>query len=121
MGPKDDDLHYVTRADELDVGDRAIIEIKGREIAVFNVGDGFEAVGNHCPHMGGPTCEGLLSGMVAMNDDGEMVYERENEIISCPWHGWEFDVRTGEHLGGSKKRLLTYDVVVRDGNVYVDL
>lgn len=113
-----DKYHYVVPRDELDVGERAIVEVKGREIAVINVNDEFHAVGNHCPHMGGPTCQGLLSGTFDV-EDGEVVYERENEIISCPWHGWEFDIKTGEHLGGTKKRLLTYDVDEVDGDLYV--
>ncbi|WP_192918418.1 Rieske (2Fe-2S) protein [Salinigranum salinum] len=42
-------------------------------------------------------------------------------IISCPWHGWAFDVLTGDHLGGTKKRLLTYDVLEIDGDLSVGL
>jgi len=115
----DDEYHYVIPTAELDPGDRVIVEIKGREIAVINANGELYAVGNHCPHMGGPTCQGSLSGTFSTDDEGEVVYERENEIIACPWHGWEFDVKTGDHLGGTKKRLLTYNVVESGGDIYV--
>lgn len=112
---------YVVPKEELDDGERVIVEAKGREVAVVNSNGTFYAVGNHCPHMGGPTCQGLLSGTFDTDEDGEVVYGRENEIISCPWHGWEFDVTNGEHLGGTKKRLLTYRVVEIDGDLYLDI
>lgn len=120
MSESDDDRsHFVTAASELTDGDRAVIEVRGRELAVFNVDGEFHAVGSHCPHMGGPCSEGLLSGLFSYGVDGDLKLEREGEIISCPWHGWEFDVLTGEHLGGTKRRLPTYDVELRDGDIYV--
>jgi nitrite reductase/ring-hydroxylating ferredoxin subunit len=118
-GGNGDDLHYITSADELEDGDRIIADVKGREIAVFNSGGDLYAVLNFCTHQGGPLCEGLLDGTLTMNDDWEWTYSCEGEIISCPWHGWEFDIKTGEHLSSSNYRVPTYDVVVRDGDVYV--
>lgn len=112
-------LHYVESADELNEGDRIIIETKGRDIGVFNIGGEFHAVGDHCPHMGGPCAEGKLTGLFAADEGGKMTYSRDNEILCCAWHGWEFDITTGDHLGGTKKRLLTYDVIVRNGDLYV--
>jgi nitrite reductase/ring-hydroxylating ferredoxin subunit len=118
-GGNDDELHYITSADELEDGDRIIADVNGREIAVFNSGGDLYAVLNFCTHQGGPLCEGLLDGTLTMNDDWEWTYSCEGEIISCPWHGWEFDIKTGEHLSNSNYRVPTYDVVVRDGDVYV--
>lgn len=115
----DDRLHRVVAEDDLGEGERVLIEIKGREVGVFNIHGEYYAVGSHCPHMGGPCAEGLLTGLFAIDESGEMTYSREGEILTCPWHGWEFDITTGDHLGGSKTRLLTYDVIVRDGDVYV--
>jgi len=112
-------LHYVISSDELSQGERVIIEAKGRDIAVFDLSGGYRAVGDHCPHMGGPCAEGLMSGTFTADDDGELMYDENKKIISCPWHGWEFDIETGVHLAGSKKRLLTYDVIEDEGDLYV--
>lgn len=115
----DDRMHYVTAAANLEPGDRAVIECAGREIGVFNVDGTFHAVGNYCPHMGGPCAEGLVTGMFDADAEGNVTFERDGEILCCPWHGWQFDIDTGDHLGHSKKRLLTFDTVVEDGDVYV--
>lgn len=121
MGASSEGRHYVTMVDELNEGERAIVDVKGREIGVFNIDGELHAVGSHCPHMGGPCAEGLLTGMFSADEDGKMTYERDNEILSCPWHGWEFDILTGEHLGHTKRKLLQYDVVTEDGEIYIEL
>lgn len=115
----DDDLYHAVSRDELGDGDRILVDVEGREIAVFNSGGEFHAVLNFCPHQGGPLCEGLLDGTLTMTDEWEWTYGSEGEVVSCPWHGWEFDITTGEHLSNSEHRVPTYEVVVRDGEVYV--
>ncbi|TKR24424.1 Rieske (2Fe-2S) protein [Natronomonas salsuginis] len=111
-------LYPVEPAANLGEGERITVNIKGREITLFNSNDEFHAVLNFCPHQGGPLCEGLLDGTLTM-EDWEWTYSCDGEIVSCPWHGWEFDIKTGEHLSKSDYRVPTYDVVVRDGEVYV--
>ena len=118
-GVDEDRLHYVVGASELADGERAVIEAKGRDVAVFNLGGEFRAVGDHCPHMGGPCAEGLLSGRFVSDGEGGLTYDESRKIVSCPWHGWEFDVETGDHLAGTKKRLLTYEVIQDEGELYV--
>jgi nitrite reductase/ring-hydroxylating ferredoxin subunit len=112
-------LHPVAPAADLEDGERVIVDIRGREIALFKNDDEYYAVLNFCPHQGGPLCEGLLDGTLTVDDDWEWTYSCEGEIISCPWHGWEFDIKTGEHLSKSKYRVPTYEVVERDGEVYL--
>jgi nitrite reductase/ring-hydroxylating ferredoxin subunit len=111
-------LHPVEPAANLSEGERITVDIKGREITLFKSNDEFHAVLNFCPHQGGPLCEGLLDGTLTI-DDWEWTYSCDGEIVSCPWHGWEFDIKTGEHLSKSDYQVPTYDVVVRDGEVYV--
>lgn len=112
-------LHPVAPAADLEDGERVIVDIRGREIALFKNDDEYYAVLNFCPHQGGPLCEGLLDGTLTVDDDWEWTYSCEGEIISCPWHGWEFDIKTGEHLSKSKYRVPTYEVIERDGEVYL--
>jgi len=54
-------------------------------------------------------------------DEWEYGWDREGEILSCPWHGWEFDVLDGECLTDSRKQLITYDVTVEEGNIVVEI
>jgi len=117
----DDRLHYVADREEFEETDRVIVDVDGREVAVFDLGGEFYALANYCVHQGGPLCEGAVSGALTVDEDLELEYDREGEIISCPWHGWEFDIRTGEHLSQTGHRTPTYDVAVRDGSVYVEL
>jgi len=117
--PSKDDLHHVIAVDELAEGDRVITEIRGTEIAVFNVDGTFHAIANHCTHQNGPVCEGNRKGILTADDDGELIYDRKGRILSCPWHGWEFDIETGEHVAQPRYQLITYSVLVRDGGLYV--
>ncbi|QLG61147.1 Rieske (2Fe-2S) protein [Halorarum salinum] len=123
------DTSELTRVADLDAFedvDRIIVDVEGREIAVFAVDGEFHAVSNYCVHQGGPVCEGMLSGGLSVEDPAnaddraELDYSYADRLVSCPWHGWEFDVVTGEHLARPKYRLPTYDVVVDDGAVYLD-
>lgn len=114
----DDQLHFAIAEDELGVGERVIVDAEGREIAVFNINGSYYAAMNYCPHMSGPCGEGILTGLFAADESGELTYSRDGEVLCCPWHGWEFDIKTGEHLAGVAN-LITYDVAVRDGDIYV--
>jgi len=112
----------VCSVEDLDVGERIIKEIQDREIAVFNVDGEYRAVANYCVHAGGPICEGALTGMVtAEPNEWEYDWEREGEILSCPWHGWEFDILDGACLTDERKRLITYDVWVKNDQVVVGI
>lgn len=111
--------HFVAKTEEIPTGKRVVKLIEGREIAVFNVDNDFYALLNYCPHMGGPVCEGELLGYFTSDEEGELEYDCEGEIITCPWHGWEFDVKSGHHLASSQYRLPTYDVEVIEDEIYV--
>ena len=85
----------VAAADEIPPGARKIVEIGGRSIGVFNVGGDYVALRNRCPHQGGPLCAGTLFSAIDAPAPGAYERSRPGEIIRCPWHGWEFDLRTG--------------------------
>ncbi len=114
-----DHLQYVADVADLPPGERRIIEIGGKSVGVFNVHGEFVAYLNLCPHEFAPVCEGKVRGTTLPTDDPtELRWGREQEILACPWHGWEFDLRTGECLV-DRCRLLRYEVRVIDGKVYV--
>jgi nitrite reductase (NADH) small subunit len=74
-----------------------------RIVALFNVDGAFHAMDGVCPHQGGPLGKGTLRGCVA----------------TCPWHGWQFDVATGQHLTNRSVRHFTFPVKVEGEDVFV--
>jgi len=108
--------HVVGTVSELSPGERKIVEIEGRSIGVFNVSGEFYAIRNRCAHQGGPLCEGLLTGFLDSDAPGEYTYTRKGEVLRCPWHGWEFDVKTGQSWWDpASTRSRSYDVDVVSG------
>jgi len=111
--------HHVGDATDLDVGDHLLVEVNDIEIAVYCTKDGYFALANYCVHQGGPLCEGPVTGSLTNDGDGSLCYDDENQVVRCPWHNWEFDVETGEHLSRPQYNQPTYEVRERDGELYV--
>lgn len=111
--------HVIGAASEIRPGERRIVEVAGRSIGVFNVDGWFHALGNTCPHKGGPLCAGRVTGTVLEAVDHRFVYGREGEILRCALHGWEFEIATGRALADPRFRARTYPVEVRDGQLVV--
>ncbi|WP_227357218.1 Rieske (2Fe-2S) protein [Haladaptatus salinisoli] len=117
--------HVVARADELNEGERMLVEIEGREIAVFNVDGEYKAYTNWCAHQAGPVCEGTLTGTWTAEYDQEnlkvcMEWCSEDKILSCPWHGWEYNVTNGESLT-SNAQLPSHPVRVDGEDIIVSV
>ena len=88
---------------------RAKVSAFGTEIAVFDVGGRLFAVANACPHHGGPLCHGRVTGARFADAPYEHRWEREERVLVCPWHGWEFDLETGESLFDPGVRVRTFE------------
>ncbi|MEN0137800.1 MAG: Rieske 2Fe-2S domain-containing protein [Rhodococcus sp. (in: high G+C Gram-positive bacteria)] len=90
-------------------------------IGVFNVDGEFYALKNTCPHMGGPLCKGTVRGTstaeVTPNQAPEVKWVRDGEIISCPWHHWEFEIKSGRTIFASKQRVRPYPVSIEPAEV----
>ena len=103
----------VAGADEIEPGARKIVDVEGRSIGVFNIDGQYFALRNRCPHQGGALCEGKLWGSLEATAPGNFRYSATKEILTCPWHGWEFHVRTGRSWCAPERlRVRTYDVSV---------
>jgi nitrite reductase/ring-hydroxylating ferredoxin subunit len=109
----------VCRAEEVTSGGAKIVKIRSLSVGLFRLGDEIHALLNVCPHKGAPLCEGPQCGTTAVVDGTEFVYVRDNEIVRCAWHGWEFDIRSGAHLVDPKVKARTFPVTVEAGDVYV--
>lgn len=108
------DKHAVCPVEELQPGERKIVEVAERSIGVFNIDGDFFAIKNLCPHHFAPLCEGQITGTMQPADEvGEYNWLSEGKIIRCPWHKWEFDIRTGESVYNPHKlRTRSYETSV---------
>lgn len=86
----------VARVSEVAPGSCKIVTARGREIGLFNIAGKFFALSNRCPHKGAELCRGMIVGLAQSGMPGEYRLSRPGEFIRCPWHGWEFDIRTGQ-------------------------
>jgi len=108
--------HVVAALAELPPGSRKLVTVKGRKVAVFNVGGELFALVDRCPHRGGSLCEGKLMGLVQSCEPGSYSFSRPGEILRCPWHGWEFDIRTGKSWCDPERvKAKSYQVAVEPG------
>ncbi len=106
----------VATVEEIPPGGRKIVEVAGRSIGVFNVDGEYFALRNRCPHQGGPLCSGKVAGLVQSTVPGDYSYSRPGEMLRCPWHGWEYDIRTGQSWWDpGRTRVRSYDVTIEAG------
>lgn len=98
-----------------------LVQLGKREIGVLRSRSGsIYAIANFCPHRGAPLCAGAVGGTLLPSDPGDLVYGFSDEVIRCPWHGYEFSLATGECLfTGLRLRTRTYDVEIREGRVHL--
>ena len=113
--------HFIGSASEIELGGRKLFEIAGRSIVVFNIGGEFFGLTNRCPHKGGELCKGKISGFVSSPEPGVYDYMHKGEVIRCPWHGWEFHIRTGKSwCDPLSMNARSYDVVVKKGDAVIE-
>ncbi len=110
---------YAAGPATIPAGTRRLVEIKGRVVAIFNVAGDYVAMHNRCPHMGGPICEGPITGTTMHTAKTEFIYGRDDELVRCGWHGWEFEIKTGRCLTDEKMRAKLFEVAIENGDLYV--
>lgn len=98
-----------------------VIGVDGREIGIARWNGAVYAMNNLCPHQRGPICSGILSGRLTAGAPGRMELDADSPILACPWHGWEFDLCTGEALHDPQHRLRMFPVRMERGRILVDL
>ena len=111
----------VARAIDVAPGECKLVTVNGREIGVFNLNGEYFALANRCPHEGGPLCQGHIIPLIQSDRPGHYKLARHQEFLRCPWHGWEFDVRTGRSwCDPQRMRLMNYAVTVEPGAKLVE-
>jgi nitrite reductase/ring-hydroxylating ferredoxin subunit len=98
---------YVTvgKAEDVVPGSGIVTEVNGQSVAVFNVDGNYFAIDNTCVHRGGPLGEGDLEG----------------EVVTCPWHGWEYNVKTGACTNNASACVKSYPVLIEGAELKVKL
>jgi nitrite reductase/ring-hydroxylating ferredoxin subunit len=98
-------LMKVAQVSDLPPGEGKVVEVEGQPIALFNVDGTFHAIHNTCLHRGGPLGEGDLEGAV----------------VTCPWHGWQYDVTNGTKVRNPDVKVASFEVQVEGSDVLVEL
>jgi nitrite reductase (NADH) small subunit len=114
--------HRAGRIDDIPDDRGLIVELDGRNVGLFRLGEEVHAILNVCPHQGGPVGSGgLFPSTRARVQDRRIVeyLDHETMVVCCPWHGWEFNVRTGVCTADPSRRVVRYEVEVRDSEVIV--
>jgi len=94
------------RAEDLPPGSSKVVQVKEHMVAIFNVDGRLHAIDNTCPHQGGPLGEGYLE---------------DDAVVSCPWHGWTFDVRTGVSPIDPEMKVACYAVRIESGEIILEI
>ncbi len=113
--------HVVARAQDIAPGQRKLVTVDGRGVVVFNLKGDYYALSATCPHRGGNLADGVITGLVESDSPGDYHYSRGGEIIRCPWHQWEFDIKTGRSWCDPRRlRLMKFNVAVEPGTKLVE-
>ena len=95
----------VAEATELKPGEGKVVEVEGKTLALFNVAGAYYAIDNTCLHRGGPLGEGEL----------------DDRVVTCPWHGWRYDVSTGGNVNNPAVKVACFPVKVEGPSVFVEV
>jgi nitrite reductase/ring-hydroxylating ferredoxin subunit len=103
---------------------RKVVEVGGSEVGVFCRDGKFTAFENVCPHMGGPVCQGKIIARVheliaADRTSLGLSFSKHHANVACPWHGYEFDIGTGQHQGNARMRLRQVKIDVLEGELVI--
>lgn len=108
--------HVVATTSEIPPGGNKVVTVEGREIVVFHVNGEFFALLNRCPHEGAPLAKAACVAQLNSDEPGEYKRSRVGEMLRCAWHGWEFDMRTGQSYCDPKHtRVRSYPVRIEPG------
>jgi nitrite reductase/ring-hydroxylating ferredoxin subunit len=104
--------YVVAEVGEIEPGGHKLVTVAGREIGVFFVDGEYFALRHRCPHQGGPLCDGHLLRVVESDGPGQYA-AGPRRLLQCPWHGWEFDIRTGySWFDPARQRVRRYPVTI---------
>lgn len=98
-----------------------VVTVGSREFGVVRWGNDIFVFRNICPHMNGPIGKGVALPKLGGAGVGELSVTESDPVAVCPWHQWEFDLRSGQAVRDRRYRLKKYDARVEDGHVIAEL
>lgn len=99
-----------------------IVQVHGREVGIVKWRGEFFALRNQCPHMLAPICKGSVGAVMNLNGlVGTITLDGDRPVIGCPWHGWQFSLRTGQAIWGERLRVQTFPTQCQAGRVLIDV
>jgi nitrite reductase (NADH) small subunit len=111
--------HDLGSLSDLERDGHLVARVGGREVGVVVAGGELLGVRNRCPHHGGPLCLGTVEERLAGSPGG---YDLTGvRVLRCPWHGWQFDPRTGACLDDPALRVAVYPAKAEADRVLIDL
>ncbi|MEX1020081.1 MAG: Rieske (2Fe-2S) protein [Litorilinea sp.] len=113
--------HSIGRVEAFPPGKQSLVRVAGRTLGIFNINDEYYALHNLCPHNQAPVCLGDVGGTLLPSQPGEYIPGMEGEILRCPWHGWEFNIKTGSSLFDPAVKVTTYAVTVENGELVIEI
>lgn len=110
----------VAKVDDIKPGERLIVDIGGRSIAIFNVRGNYYGMLNRCPHLGGPLGLGDIRANITSTGQGHMELDESTTWLTCPWHNWEFDITNGQsYWNPDRIRARPFAVEVEAGRMVI--
>ena len=101
-----DEYEYICELEELALDAIRTVQVDARDVCIVRTSAGVFAFGTTCPHQGGPMCHGLIKGTMDPSERNEYVFALDGEVVTCPWHGFEFE-RAG--FGDARVQLHRHD------------
>lgn len=114
--------HYATiPLNQLAPGQSKIVRVGRFEVGLYNLAGTIRAVLNVCPHEGVQVCKGKVGGTFLPSGQGEYCHGKAGQVLTCPWHGWEFDLLNGKALHDPNCSLKLFETEIIDEMIYVKL
>ena len=115
---------FAGSSDQVPEGGRLVLDVGGKTVGIFRVAGKLYAWENTCAHQGGPVCQGkIIPRVTEVIEEGGasrgLAFDESNLHIVCPWHGYEYNIRTGVHPGHAKMRLIPVAVEEAADGIYV--
>jgi nitrite reductase (NADH) small subunit len=121
--PREGQRRTIGKSGDFAVGQMKLVEVDGRKIGVIRLHGGeLRAVLDRCPHKGAPICQGIVGGVWESAGPGQLAFDESRDVLVCPWHGFEYDLKTGREVCWRRATSLRlYPIEDHDGDVVLAL
>jgi nitrite reductase (NADH) small subunit len=115
--------YHVARTEDFEELEPILVQTRSISVAVYKFKQDYRAYLNRCPHQGGPACEGATLPDIDCKIENGKIHEfnsAERYTIVCPWHGIEYLLSNGKCVVDDKLQLTSFNVIVENGEVFIE-